>query len=88
MKNDAHLTALAREYLGYIRALQAPDLSPEEREHLNAHRTLAHNALIEALGPEYDRPFNMQTWCRTYFLNFFLQQSQNQRPDAWRKLAE
>lgn len=88
MKSDTHLVALARAYLGHSRALQAPDLSPKHHKHHSTQRTLAHNALIEALGPAYDRPFDMQAWCRTYLLHFFLQQSGNERPDAWRRLAE
>lgn len=59
-----YLLALCREYLDLIAQAQDPLLTRDERRYLSAQRTLAHDALIDALGPAYARPFDMVAWCR------------------------
>ncbi len=65
MSDDAILS-LCREYLDLIAQMRSPDHDADARRYLSAQRTLAHDALIQALGPGYERPFDMKAWARAY----------------------
>jgi hypothetical protein len=61
---DNHILNLARDYLDYCLLSDNPLLDRDERATVAAQRSLTHDQLIAALGPDYDRPFDMRGWAR------------------------
>ena len=62
---DEYLKSLASEYLFYVDAMTTSRAyTTAELRDISAQRTLCHNELIRVLGPDYDRPFDMQNHCR------------------------
>ncbi len=62
---DQYLESLAAEYLFYCRAMGDGDyISDTEYQRLSADRILCHDELIRVLGSAYERPFDMQAYCR------------------------
>lgn len=59
------IRALAAEYLWYIDAMASGEYEEEERRTLSAQRSIVHDALIAALGPGHDRPFDMAALARS-----------------------
>mgnify|MGYP001586064532 FL=1 len=62
---DEYIKNLAIEYLFYCRAMDDGGYTSDaEYQRLSADRMLCHDELIRVLGSEYDRPFDMQAYCR------------------------
>lgn len=63
--DNPHILSLCREYLGLCSLMTSHHYhSDDERRALSSQRQWVHNELIRLLGPEYDRPFDMQAWAR------------------------
>lgn len=61
---NEHIKLLLGEYLAWIEWAQNPHLDADDRRYVAAQRSLTHDELIRLLGPDYERPFDMQAWAR------------------------
>lgn len=61
-----HIKTLLAEYLVLCRAMSAGEYNgDDDYRELSAQRTWTHNELIRLLGPDFDRPFDMQAYARS-----------------------
>lgn len=62
---DQYIKDLAREYLALCETMTSHHYhSDDERRALSAQRSWTHDELIRLLGPDYARPFDMQSYAR------------------------
>lgn len=62
---DAYLLSLVNEYLQLIALTTSGHYEGTEYRALDSQRTAVHDELIRVLGAEFERPFDMASYCRS-----------------------